>query len=62
MVKNIKKVVVYYEDDETEEFTGSGTIRRTHTTKGVEDPITRKVTDEEVSFITIGMPLDEQAK
>lgn len=58
MLKGIKNVVVTYEDDEIEEFDGKGTIRRTHTTKAIEDPITRKVTDIDVSFITIAMPLN----
>lgn len=57
MVKSIQKVIVQYEDGQTEEFIGKGIIRRTHTSVKVE-PTPGKVEEVSVSYITIGMPLN----
>lgn len=55
-MEKITKVIVFYENGQTDEIEGNGTLSRHSTTVDVEDPVTNKITVKPVKFITIGMP------
>lgn len=58
-MRRIKKVVVQYEDGQTDEFVGKGYIRKTTTEKVVEDPvIPDKTSTVPVVYYTIGLSVN----